>query len=74
MLPRRATDERRSDLTTKVNAQRVTSPIRRLPDAVTSAIVAQVLGDGSVETLPPPVREAIASERWRLSTESEQRR
>ena len=38
----------------------------RGPDVVTSAVVADVVGDGAADPLPPAVRGAIAAERQRL--------
>ena len=43
------------------------SPSAPGPDLVTSSLVAALLGDGSVDPLPLPVREAIETERARLS-------
>ena len=46
------------------------SPSARRPDIVTSSLVPEFLGDGSVDPLPLAVRAAIETERARLSDDS----
>ena len=46
------------------------SPSARRPDIVTSSLVPEFLGDGSIDPLPLAVRAAIETERARLSDDS----